>query len=144
MEEEIEEYVLSFKREFRKKFGTVPRVTYHLLDFSPLPVRSLKDIEKVADQLIISDKDMRKGTNIKTKRRHRNLILLRQCVFKIAKKEGYTVKSIGLHFGFTHGTVIHGCKTVDRLISVHDYQMMTVFNTLQNAIKNKYGHDGDV
>lgn len=144
-EDEIQEFVISFQREFCKKFGTVPKVNYKIGRKYKIPKITFKELNGIADKIMFSDRKLRHFTSIKVRKRNRPLILLRQCVYKIAKEQGHTLASIGEYFGgYDHATVRYGVITFNKLLDVSDLDAVSTFKKFENAIKDKYGHDGDV
>lgn len=145
MQEEIEEYVLNFQREFCRKFGTVPKVQYRVGRKYKLPEVSFKELNGIADKIMFSDRKLRHLESVKVKKRYRSLVLIRQCIFKIAVEQGYTLQQTGDYFGgYDHATVLYGANNFNKLLEVHDLAAVNTFKQFENAIKDKYGHDGDV
>ncbi len=145
MEQEIEEYVLNFKREFCKKFGTVPKVNYRVGKKYKIPEITFRELNNIADKIIFSNRKLRHLDSVKVRNRKRALVLIRQCIFKIASEQGYTLQSIGDYFGgYDHSTVLYGANTFNKLLDVHDLDAVSTFKIFENEIKDKHGDDGDV
>jgi len=140
-EKEIEAFITEFSDLFYGKFGMYPSVTY--ASKANLIKVTLKDIEDIANYLLSLDLDVTipKAT-IKTRTRHRILVIYRQCVFKMARDLGYGFSRIGIHFGYDHATVLYANKNIKNLIATRDKQVIRVLTKLEDELKKRIGSDG--
>lgn len=80
---------------------------------------------------------------IKTKKRHRGLVIRRQVVSYICRKMGYTFTEIAANLKIDHATVIHGERIVQQLLQVEDLEMKQIYNDIIMAVatlyKTRYG-----
>lgn len=141
--EEAIEFTRTFVKEFQAKFGILPRVHYSF-DVRELKV-TLEDLEKTVNHLIKKNPFISiQGATIRTKTRKRELVVYRQCIFKIACDVGYGPTSIANYFGWDHATVIYSCKSVRNLVSSNDKKLKTTLTTIENELQERFGDDGNV
>lgn len=133
---EIHTFILEFQQKFCEKFGVIPHIDYELEGKKCL---SLDELEKVANTLV--DKHLY-PEGLRTRKRNRELVLVRQCVFIIARELSLTFESIGDHFGFNHATVMHSYRTMNDLLKIKDPEAVKTMKLINNGLKNKLGDDG--
>jgi len=133
---EAEAFILTFKEQFCSKFGVMPIVHYA---FQKGPGMSLNDLDEIATSVI----DLKRyPQGLKTKKRYRELVLMRQSVFTIARSLDFSCSSIGEHFGFDHATVLHAEKTINALMEVKNQDAIRTMKLITDGIKIKFGDDG--
>lgn len=142
IEKEAETFINEFSDKFYGKFGIRPMVTYSTRD--DLNRVSLKDLEDIANHVIHTDIDVEiTDATIKTRTRHRMLVIYRQCIFKISRDLGYGFSRIGTHFGYNHATVMYANNNIKNLIATKDKQVTKVLIKLENELKKRFRSDGD-
>jgi chromosomal replication initiation ATPase DnaA len=140
---EAAEFARNFIKEFQSKFGILPRVNYSF-DVKQLKI-SLSDLEEVINHLISKDPSIDiKGASIRTKTRLRELVMYRQCAFKIACEVGYGPSSIANYFGWDHATVIYACKTVRNLVASNDKKLTTTLTNIEDELEERFRVDGSI
>lgn len=141
---EIESFISEFQENFLRKFGVLPVVTIE--GYSPIPKLSLIQIEEMCNKVL--DYYKKSGDSfpngLKTKSRKRELVVTRQCFYKIARDLHYTLYSIADYLGFDHATVIHGVRVVNQQIDLHDPLIVIIYSAIRNEISKTVRDEGDV
>lgn len=143
IDKEINKFVKEFKHKFYTNFGFVPQVYYDR--DQDIPVIGPYELADLGQEII--DKDPELGPyklNIRDRSRKRELVIFRQCCYKIARVQGFSLKSIGQAFGRDHATVLYGTNVISTLLEVNDYEVVKIYSNIKHEIKKKYGFDGDV
>ena len=117
-EKYIEIFIKKFKDEFHRNFGTVPHVFYD--KNHEIPAISLTKLLTLAQSIVNNDPVLKSlGIKIKSKSRKREVVLYRQCCFKVARLQGFSLKTIGKAFGVDHATVLYGIKCINKIGRAH-------------------------
>ena len=139
---EASEMVNDFISNFRAKFGVSARVSY---SFTPIKYNiTLQQLIKIIDILINEDIYIKSKVSVKTKTRKREIVLYRQCAFRIAVELGYGPSITAEAFGFDHATIIHSNKVIQSLIDTRNKQAINILNNIENELKTRYGIVGNV
>ena len=142
-EKQIELFIEKFKESFHRNFGTVPHVFYDKT--KEIPVISLSKLLTLMQDIVDNDPILSSlNIKIKSKSRKREVVLYRQCCFKIARLQGFTLDTIGKTFAVNHSTVLYGIRCIDNLLEVNDYDALHIYTKIKHEIKKKYGYDGNV
>jgi hypothetical protein len=105
-----DEFVDMFKIQFSQRFGVIPEV---LIEDQVLVIPSeleLVGLEKVVNNFIPSHLKLKYKTFI-TKKRSRDLVILRMIFMMMAKDMGYSLVEIGNYTDRDHSTVIYNINT---------------------------------
>ena len=138
---EISAFIEDFKKEFRSRFDIDPRVLWsYNKDFSP-PKLTLTELEKITNTFV---EDPIFADGVKSKTRRKEIVILRQCMFKIARESGYTLTSIGSYFDFDHATILYSVTHVNNLLKTKDKLTISTLTNLQDAIDTYFRNIGDV
>jgi len=114
-------------------------VTYDDYAFSLISVPRIFTLDQI-EQAAIELLDIVKfPEGLRTRSRKRDLVLLRQCVYKISRNQSYGLDMIGDYYGYDHATVIHGVRVIDNLIDSKNIDVINTMNMLENQLKEKYG-----
>jgi chromosomal replication initiation ATPase DnaA len=139
-DKEAELHVKHFIKAFHEKFGIIPRVTYSFEKHTHNI--SINELEEAVNGLIHTDLNIDFPATIRTKNRKRELVLYRQCAFKIAIDLGYGCSLIGSYFGWDHATVIHSCKIIKELTNTRDSLAIKTLTKIENELEKRYGVNG--
>lgn len=141
-ETEINIYIEQFKKEFHKKFGIIPTVGCRYVKPTAITLERMEILtNKVLRTMAIANKC---SHGIRTKVRFKELIILRQCMFKIVRDMGYSSVHIAEFYGFNHATVLYSCNVINNMTQTKDELLIPILNKLKNVIEEEYGYDGDV
>lgn len=142
-DKEASQFVETFMSEFHGRFGIFPRVSFSFQ--SPKYLMSLKELEEVVNELIKNDPIIRlPGCTVRSKNRQRELVIYRQCTFKIACEMEYGPSNIGMYFGKDHATVIYSRDTIYNLVGTGDKKVITTLSKIENELQKRIGTNGDV
>lgn len=130
-----EAMITVFKQDFKVRYGVFPDVYYSLRPGKAETKLALDEIFNITNEVYMKhNPDVIDG--IKNKSRNRNLVLYRQAYFKIACDTNYTLARIGDLINRDHSTVIHGAKTINKLLSTGKYpDVEKIYNEIYETIK---------
>ena len=137
------ETIKNFKELFLKEYGLELIVVISAVksNFSRVDIKLLEDITNDICERLYPEKYPQ---GIRQKIRDRELVVLRQCFFKIALNMGYSLSNIGLYLGFNHATVIHGNKVITSLIDTANSQVVFNYNLILNELKERSRANADI
>jgi chromosomal replication initiation ATPase DnaA len=138
---EIVLFIEDFKREFRDKFDIDPKVLWSYNKEQQPPKIDLRILEQAANSLLEDDIFV---DGIKSKSRRKEVVMLRQCMFKIARESGYTLTSIGSYFDYDHATILYSVTHVNNLLKTKDKLTIVTLHKLQDVLEKQFRNDGDV
>lgn len=140
---EASEVVKTFIAEFHARFGIFPRVNY---SFDPTKFRmTLKELEDTVNSLIKKDESISvPGATLRIKKRQRELVIYRQCTFKLALDMGYGPSPISRHFGWDHSTVLYSGRNVKNLVSTKDKKLISILSKIENELQERFGTNGTI
>jgi chromosomal replication initiation ATPase DnaA len=67
-------------------------------------------------------------------RRQECLVLPRFITYKLARESGMSYMHIGRELGRDHGSIMHGCRRINDLISIKDEKTMNALNALRKQL----------
>lgn len=131
------EMVDGFKEEFFKSMGYYPVViTKRDVSEELVPLMTLDKLQEYFEPLLPVIHGIK--YSLKTKRRFREVVLLRMMFIFIAKKWGYSYSSIAKYLKFAdHTTPIHAYKTFMNIYSV-DPSFREHYQQVVNHIKKQH------
>jgi len=137
------ETIKNFKELFLKEFGLELIVVVSAVKskFSKVDIKLLEDITNEILEKLYPGKY---PEGIRKKSRERELVVLRQCFFKIAIEMGYSLTNVGLYLDFNHATVIHGNRAITSLIDTMNSQVIFNYNLILNELKERSRTDADI
>lgn len=138
----IQNTIDKFVTKFYHHFGTIPQVIVPEYTYRIPKTLNLVQLESIANEIL--NNPLRYPQGVRTRSRKRELVLVRQCMFKIARENGCGFASIGNHFGYDHATVIYSKTTIDTLVSGKNQEAINVLNKFKYVIQKSYGVDGNV
>jgi len=142
-QEEIYTFITNFQEEFNAKFGIYPQVQYFLDD--QVKKSRLYQLEISANTVLNCLPIFIKCPDgIKTKKRYRELVTLRHCVFFIALEYGFGSSDIGSFFNFNHATILHSQKIVPELIEIKDKLTINILKQLKDDLQKRNRIDANV
>lgn len=143
IEKEILKFIKEFKHKFYTNFGFVPQVYYD--KDHDIPVIGPYELADLGQEIIDNDPELSQYKfKIRDRSRKRELVIFRQCCYKISRVQGFSLTSIGQAFGRDHATVMYGIKVIETLLDVNDFEVVKIYSNIKHEIKKKYGFDGDV
>ncbi len=130
----------NFKTKFFEKLGYYPEViTKHDINNAKKPagpILSLDELEQQFKQFL--PKNSAIITSLKSKRRKKEIVELRQMFCYMARKMGYSLTSVGKHLGNKHHTTImHNIKTFHNLFET-DQNYRYRYSVIHHQIKFNY------
>jgi hypothetical protein len=125
-----------FTKEFTRRFGVIPTVTY---DFAHPSIKGLtiNDFYTVANKCFLKHRVYAPKIPLNSTRRFNELAAFRQAFAFIAHKHGFPDKVIAATLGRTRTTIVIARQTFTRLREVHDPQTIKIYNILVDSI-DKY------
>lgn len=131
----------TFKKDFYNRFQLHPKVLWSYGKENTESKLDLRTLEEAANTLL---ETLPRHDSIRTRSRKKEVVMLRQCIFKLARESGYTVTIIGTYFGFDHSTVTYSVKHVENLLKTKDKLTINTLKKLDDVIKKQFRNDGDV
>ena len=137
------ETIKNFKELFLKEFGLelIVVVSSVKSKYSKVDIKLLEDVTNAILERLYPGKY---PEGIRKKSRERELVVLRQCFFKIATEMGYSLTNIGLYIDFNHATVIHGNRVITSLLDTMNSQVIFNYNLILNELKERSRPDADI
>lgn len=139
---EIRAMIDEFKEEFKEKFGIKIYTKYEYVnpDLKANPynkglVLNLEDFDIIARNVYKGKLDpeliMRKGS------RKRELVLIRQLVFKEALLLGYGPSEISEYFGWSHSNIIAARIAIYKLLDCRNYEATYLNQEIHHEIEQR-------
>ena len=133
-EDEMHYAITEFKESFFKQFNRVINFIFEPICKDKI---HLEEIIHIARSLWATDQEVDisiRKYDLLTKKRHRAIVVYRQVVCHIARKQGYTLNAIGLKLNVDHSTVLYATATIDNLLKNKDFEVLRVYARINNKI----------
>ena len=139
---EIKKVIEDFKQSFFDQFGIKIYTKYEYLNpdieeksYINVPILNLQDFEIVAQNVYAGKIDphyiLHKGN------RKREVVLIRQLVFKEALKLGYGPSEIADHFGWSHSNIIAARIAIHGLLDSRNEEALNLEKKVHHEIEQR-------
>lgn len=132
----MQKEISSFQTRFYIEFGVRLQIAYKI-ETSLIPKTvTLTELEEIGDR--------HHPGAVRSRSRKRELVNIRQVIFRIAMELGYGPTEIGKKWEWDHATILHGSNHTLKLLETNDPITTETYNYLIYEVKQLVNSKGDI